>query len=419
MKEKHIRGGAADLFKEEWSELWIPSRDCGLRQLEEFLPRAGRKYSNERNYDRGPNARDNVSSLSPWIRHRLLSEEEVVKAVLARFSFSTAEKFVQEVFWRSYFKGWLEQHPSVWEHYRNDVGRFIDELQHDKALLTNYEAAVNGKTDFECFNSWVRELSDTGYLHNHARMWFASIWIFSLKLPWVLGADFFLRHLIDGDVASNTLGWRWVAGLHTKGKMYLARRDNIYKFTEGRFDPENLCKVYNPLNETSVHPRVPLSTPDKIPEREFILLITEDDCLGGLNFLESNCSGAIGFAAPGLRSQLNVSDKVNDFTKAAFLDALNSLGAAETCLAQDYEKLVDLLQGKRASSGISEIVAMEPTTGPIKTCLMELKETLSGEGINLLLIRRNYDSLVWPHASRGFFKVKKKLPEFLSTLKPS
>jgi len=123
MKEKHIRGGAADLFKEEWSELWIPSRDCGLRQLEEFLPRAGRKYSNERNYDRGPNARDNVSSLSPWIRHRLLSEEEVVKAVLARFSFSTAEKFVQEVFWRSYFKGWLEQHPSVWEHYRNDVGR--------------------------------------------------------------------------------------------------------------------------------------------------------------------------------------------------------------------------------------------------------------------------------------------------------
>ena len=416
MKEKHIRGGTADLFYEEWSELCKPSRDAGLRQLEEFLPRAGRKYSNERNYDRGPNTRDNVSLLSPWIRHRLLSEEEVINAAVARFSFSTAEKFIQEVFWRSYFKGWLEHHPSVWDHYQKDVVHFTHKLEHDNDLQTSYEAAVNGKTEFECFNSWVRELSDTGYLHNHARMWFASIWIFSLKLPWVLGADFFLRHLIDGDAASNTLGWRWVAGLHTKGKMYLARRDNIYKYTDGRFDPKDLCNVYNPLHELAVHPTVPLSTPDQIPAKEFILLITEDDCLGGLNFLESNFSGAIGFAAPELRSQLSVSDKVKDFTTRAVLDALNSLGATETCLAQNYDEVVDLLQRKHASSGISDIVALEPTIGPIKTCLIELKETLSKEGINLLLIRRNYDSLVWPHASRGFFKVKKKLPEFLSTL---
>lgn len=404
-----------DLFNEEWSELCNPSREAGLRQLEGFIPRAGRKYSNERNYDRGPNGRDNVSLLSPWIRYRLLSEEEVINAAVERFSFSTAEKFIQEVFWRSYFKGWLEHHPSVWNHYENDVARFIGELEHDTGLRIGYEAAVNGKTEFECFNAWVRELSDNGYLHNHARMWFASIWIFSLKLPWVLGADFFLRHLIDGDAASNTLGWRWVAGLHTKGKMYLARRDNIYKYTDGRFDPENLCKVYNPLQEPEVHPTVPLSTPDQIPDREFILLITEDDCLGGLNFLESNFSGAIGFAAPELRSQLSVSDKVKDFTTRAVLDALNSLGATETCLAQNYDEVVDLLQRKHASSGISDIVALEPTIGPIKTSLIELKETLSKEGINLLLIRRNYDSFVWPHASRGFFKVKKKLPEFLST----
>jgi deoxyribodipyrimidine photo-lyase len=66
----------------------------------------------------------------------------------------------------------------------------------------------------------VQELVETGYLHNHARMWFASIWIFTLRLPWELGADFFLRHLLDGDAASNTLSWRWVAGLHTKGKHY-------------------------------------------------------------------------------------------------------------------------------------------------------------------------------------------------------
>ena len=419
MKEKYVIGGTADLFSEAWGELCTPSREAGLRQLENFIPRAGRKYSNDRNYDRGPNARDNVSLLSPWLRHRLLSEEEVINAAVERFSFSTVEKFVQEVVWRSYFKGWLEHHPSVWGHYQNDVARYIDELERDTGLGIRYEAAVNGKTEFECFNAWVRELSDNGYLHNHARMWFASIWIFSLKLPWVLGADFFLRHLIDGDAASNTLGWRWVAGLHTKGKMYLARRENIRKYTDGRFDPESLCKDYNPLHEAAVHTTLPISTPDQMPAREFILLITEDDCLGGLDILKNKISGAIGYAAPALRSPLKVSDKVTDFTTAAVLDALGSLGASEACLAQNCDKVVDLLHGSLVSSGISDIVAIEPTTGPIKTSLMGLRETLSKGGVNLHFIRRNYDSLVWPLADRGFFKVKKKLPELLSALKSS
>ena len=60
-------------------------------------------------------------------------------------------------------------------------------------------------TGIEGFDDWARELVDTGYMHNHARMWFASIWIFTLRLPWALGADFFLRHLLDADAASNTL----------------------------------------------------------------------------------------------------------------------------------------------------------------------------------------------------------------------
>ena len=62
-------------------------------------------------------------------------------------------------------------------------------------------------------------------------MWFASIWIFTLNLPWELGANFFYRNLLDADEASNTLSWRWVAGLHTSGKFYLARQDNIEKYS--------------------------------------------------------------------------------------------------------------------------------------------------------------------------------------------
>ena len=83
-------------------------------------------------------------------------------------------------------------------------------------------------------------------------MWFASIWIHTLELQWELGADFFLKHLLDGDPASNTLSWRWVAGIHTKGKMYLADENNIKKFTLDRFKPQNK------LNQSP-----------KIPEFEF------------------------------------------------------------------------------------------------------------------------------------------------------
>jgi deoxyribodipyrimidine photo-lyase len=173
--------------------------------------------------------------LSPYLRRRMITEREVVEEVLKHHAPEAADKFIQEVFWRTYWKGWLEMRPAIWEHY----------LSEREAALANlpegYQAAIEGRTGIDGFDDWARDLVETGWLHNHARMWFASIWIFTLKLPWVLGADFFYRHLIDADPASNTLSWRWVAGLHTKGKTYLARPENIEKFTKGRFRPTNLA----------------------------------------------------------------------------------------------------------------------------------------------------------------------------------
>ena len=405
----------ASLFDEEEAFNFTPSRASGLQQLKSFLPMAGGKYAAKRNFDFGPTNRNNVSLLSPWIRHRLVAEEEVVDAVLSRFSPSSAEKFIQEVFWRSYFKGWLEQHPSVWDSYQNELAFAIDKVSRDTQLRSGYQAAVTGKTDIECFNYWVGELIERGYLHNHSRMWFSSIWVFTLKLPWVLGADFFLRHLIDGDAASNTLGWRWVAGLHTKGKMYLARRDNIRKFTDGRFDPGQLCTDYVPLDEQSVHPRKPLSVSEQMPDSNYILLITEDDCLGGLSF-SKNLSGAVGFAAPELRSQLEVPQNIKDFTTSAVSNALKSVGASQTRVARNSDEVINLVKRDAAELGVSDVVAFEPTVGPIKSALMDVKRSLTEEGFNLHLVRRDFDNLVWPHADRGFFKVKKKLPEFLTSL---
>lgn len=212
---------------------WIPTRDAGLARLAAFTSRAGRDYARDRNEDRGPGLRANVSALSPWIRRRLVTEAEVIDAVLGRHRFEACEKFIQEVFWRGYWKGWLEMRPVV--HARYEAERDI--LRARWAGESSLTSALEGRTGLGCFDAWVRELVEIGWLHNHTRMWFASIWIFTLRLPWQLGADFFDQHLLDADAASNTLSWRWVAGLHTKGKHYLARAENIRIHTRGRFDP--------------------------------------------------------------------------------------------------------------------------------------------------------------------------------------
>ena len=258
---------------------FVATREDALRRLEEFLPRAGTLYARDRNTDRGPADRSNVSLLSPYLRHRLIGEDEVVRAVLRRHHIGGAAKFVEEICWRTYWKGWLEQRPAVWQQYLDTLARDQAVLAEDGGMARRYEAAVTGRTGMACFDAWAGELTTQGYLHNHARMWFASIWIFTLNLPWALGADHFYRHLIDGDPASNTLSWRWVAGLHTEGKPYVARAANIAEFTGGRFNPEGqLNESPEPLSgEVAPAPtrlRPLLSVP---PGANIVLLLGEDD----------------------------------------------------------------------------------------------------------------------------------------------
>lgn len=220
-----------------------------MARLKAFVPNAGKHYAQRRNFDHGAGRHKDVSCLSPYVRRRIITETEVLHAVLGAHAYNTAEKFIQEVFWRTYWKGWLEMRPSVWRDYQKQLGIFSSQIATQSGLRQQWEAACLGDTGIDCFDAWANELVTTGYLHNHARMWFASIWIFTLQLPWQLGADFFLRHLLDGDPASNTLSWRWVAGLQTAGKTYLARPDNIAKFTNGRFFKSGLATSAQPVGE--------------------------------------------------------------------------------------------------------------------------------------------------------------------------
>lgn len=248
---------------------WDASHAAARARLEAVLPGLGAEYARRRNFDLGPDNRDHVSCLSPWIRHGLLDEDTVLEEVLARHDASSADSFIREVFWRGYFKGWLEHRPDVWQDYRASLAKMLDRVENRGGLGTAYRQAIEARTGIEAFDAWVEELVETGYLHNHARMWFASIWIFTLRLPWELGADFFLRHLLDGDPASNTCSWRWVAGLHTRGKHYLARAENIHRFTEARFDPGGqLDETAEPIDDgiDNPDPEAPDTAWQDLPE---------------------------------------------------------------------------------------------------------------------------------------------------------
>ena len=210
-----------------------------------FIQKGLKDYSSQRNYDFGPKSRENTSNLSKYISHRIINEYDLVREVLSQYNLQKVDKFIQEVFWRVYWKGWLEHRSEVWRDFVDSDPTYSEE---------EYKKAINGETGIECFDDWVKELKTENYLHNHTRMWFASIWIFTLNLPWELGARFFMKHLFDGDAASNTLSWRWVAGIQTQGKNYLARESNIRKFTNQRYTNTSLNENALPLENPKIYP---------------------------------------------------------------------------------------------------------------------------------------------------------------------
>ena len=401
---------------------WTPTRAEGEKILAAFTPRMGRRYANGRNTDHGPGAHKAVSTLSPYIRRRLVLEADAVAAALTAHGPEDAEKFVQEVIWRSYFKGWLERRPQVWTSYLSGLEADLAALDIDRRLRRDVDRAVNGQTGLECFDAWATELLDTGYLHNHARMWFASIWIFTLGLPWRLGADFFYRHLLDGDAASNTLGWRWVAGLHTRGKPYPADAQNIATFTAGRFTPRrsDLAEVTQGLEATEpdgLPPVLPLRTilPPK-PNCPTGLLITDEDCrVEDFALAALDIRSVATLATSHLRSALPVSDLVTEFEAGALSDAAMRVGAGAEAL---HAGAPDVLTKWAASAGVTQIATPYVTTGPVRDWLDQAAPSLAKAGITLCEWRRDWDAAIWPYATAGFFKVKQNIPRILEKVLP-
>jgi hypothetical protein len=401
---------------------FTPTRARANARLAEFCPAAGRRYAETRNADDGPAAggRGNVSQLSPWLHAGLIGEAEVLEAVLGQHSPRAAEKFIAEVFWRIYFKGYLEQRPAIWADYAKGVADALAATERNAGLRKAHAEAVEGRTGIEAFDVWAKELAQTGYLHNHARMWFASIWIFTLKLDWRLGADFFLRHLMDADAASNTLSWRWVAGLHTKGKHYLARADNIARYTAGRPDgalaAEGLAGDAEPLTEPQDYGRQKLDLPAPVTPadlaRPFALLLHDEAAHHAPLALPAKPALVIGAARPEARSPGAVGALAAGFAKGAVAGGMAEASAAFGCRALEWqagEPLAKLL----ADAGVDRIALAYLPAGWTRDALWPDLAPLAAQG-RVVTVLHDLDRTTWPHAKAGFFGIAKVIDNVLA-----
>ena len=373
------------------------SRAKALDKLNYFVENNLSEYSKLRNFDYGPDNRSNISCLSPYITHGIINEKEVIKKSLNKFSFAKNEKFIQEVLWRTYWKGWLELRPSVWTDFLIELKKIKEDFQNNQT----YKNAIEGKTNVECFNYWVNELKENNYLHNHTRMWFASIWIFTLNLPWQLGAEFFMQHLYDGDAASNTLGWRWVAGVQTQGKHYLASEWNIRKFTNNRFS--NIK-----LNENA---------PPKISEKKYSIL--KQDFINPENIDQNNliifennlCFETSDFQNNKFKKFYIISNK----NENRCIKLSEKVLKFKSSLIQDQEQRFKNQSIDCEVIDISEIKKIEKAVGLYPT-VGENLDYLNSNTFKINFLYRELDQNSWQYCNKGFFNFKNYIPKIISTL---
>ena len=361
-----------------------PSRTFALEKLDNFIDKNLIDYSKLRNFDYGPENRTNVSGLSPYVSHGIINEIEIINKSLKKYSFVKNEKFIQEILWRVYWKGWLELRPNVWLDYLNDLKKIKENFKNNQTYLI----AIDGKTNIECFNYWVNELKENNYLHNHTRMWFASIWIFTLKLPWQLGA------------ASNTLGWRWVAGIQTKGKNYLASEWNIKKFTNNRFQNIKLNKNAVPiLSEKNYSINNKDFVNVEILENQSLLVFENNLSFETTDFQDIKFKKILLIDHKNNYRTINLSESVINFKSG---------------LLEDQKKRLEEKSINCEIININEIKNITENVYAIYPSIGENLDFVNLNGLkNIQFLYRKLDQFSWQYCNKGFFNFKNYIPKII------
>lgn len=176
-----------------------------------------RKYEKTRNFINGA-----VTYLSPFIARGVIQLPQIKQIVVPKFGRYVTEKLIQELAWREFFQ-------RVWQHKGSAI---FSDLKQDQENVKHRQIPtkiVSANTGIEAIDKAISQLYQTGYMHNHARMYTAMLTCNIAKSHWHMPAKWMYYHLLDGDLASNMLSWQWVAGSFSS-KKYYANQDNINKY---------------------------------------------------------------------------------------------------------------------------------------------------------------------------------------------
>ncbi len=351
-------------------------------------------YSKLRNFTSDNKKQTTTSCLSPYLTHGILSESEIIKESLKKHSYLSCQKFIDEIFWRIYWKGWLELRPQVWHDYLLE----LQTIKYDYKNNQNYKKTIEGKTGIECFDDWVIELKENNYLHNHVRMWFASIWIFTLNLPWQLGADFFMIHLKDGDISSNTLSWRWVAGIQTKGKNYLAKEWNIKKFTNNKYKIIKINENALPIMNNKEYPIVYSNFYNpKFLKNKKILIFENSLSFEDSEFFNEDFKKI--FIVKNNVRKINLSKNVITFKNKLIEDQLYRLNTKPN--------ICEIINIDEINKIDEDVFAIYPNIGEN----LDLLKTYNFNNVKFLY--RKIDQYSWKYCNKGFFYFKNHIPKII------
>ena len=370
------------------------SRDAALQGWESLLSGLGK----------GKDAGSLASSgLSMALRYRLLSESEALTSLLSRHKPQLADALLKELAATTYWRGWAEGRPQIYLTY-------VRACDDDRRRFTGTQSlatALEGRTGLVAFDEWNKEMVETGWLPQQARLWYASIWIFTLRLPWTLGAAHFASHLIDTDAATSVLMWRSVAGLHTSPKPYVAKAAEISKWSQGRYD------LTGHLNESPVAltgPALPSPRFQELPAQpsgalaeNYALLVTPDDLspeTSSIGELKPRVILTTGFE--NLSKNVQFGPKVRGFVNSALEDTADRLARHYDCPVESLahsDNVGETIGERLTSQNIPHLVYHQPSLGPWQEMLS--RATSKDVGLKYFPLRRGWDSKLWPSATRA------------------
>lgn len=260
------------------ADAWRGGRLEALRRLNTTDIEA---YARNRNFLNG-----DVSKLSPYLRHGCLTLHETADNVQQRFG-AQSQKFVEELAWRDYWR-------RVWYEFGDDI---FSDMEDPKVALGDRllpDFIRQGITGLPCMDGFIRDLMLEGYVHNHARMWFAAYVVHWLKVDWREAADWFENYLLDGDKASNHLSWQWVASVNSS-KPYYFNKENLARYTGEKYCAN--CKIncpfdasYESINEklfagsvvgVAKTYRVNMPAKDALSTHQAVAIYVHDEMLSG------------------------------------------------------------------------------------------------------------------------------------------